>query len=104
MRTRRSNEEEDAGGEGAPQVVLEIKKCFKSHYSFQSPICKILLGWEKLAETNNYHHQTIVTYLRMLNVWGGIHRRGARRGRGGGAVEGSNAQTLLSCHCNQPEK
>ena len=39
----------------------------------------------------------------MLSVWGGIHRRGARQGRGGGAVGGSNAQTLLSCHCNQPE-
>ena len=44
-----------------------------------------------------------LTYLRMLNVWGGIHRRGGRPRRGGGAAEGSSGQTLLSCRCNRPE-
>ena len=40
----------------------------------------------------------------MLNVWGGIHRREGRPRRGAAAVEGSNVQTLQSCHCNQPEQ
>ena len=40
----------------------------------------------------------------MSNVWGGIHRREGRPRRGGAAVEGSNVQTLQSCHCNQPGK